>query len=240
MEQLTGKIHSFESFGTVDGPGIRFVIFMQGCSLQCKYCHNRDTWDFNSSNSYTVDEVLEKILKSKTYIMASGGGVTISGGEPLLQADFIIKLFKALKKHNINTALDTSGALKITPKLEELLSYTDLVLLDIKHIDNQKSIELTGVPNINALNFAKYLSDNNIPVWIRQVIIPSLTDDEQDLLKLKDFIQSLNNVEKVELLPYHNLGKYKWEKLGLTYPLVDIRTATTEDIERANKLLEID
>ena len=124
MEQLTGKIHSFESFGTVDGPGIRFVIFMQGCCLQCKYCHNRDTWDINSGNSYTVDEVLEKILKSKTYIQASGGGVTISGGEPLLQADFIISLFKTLKKHNINTALDTSGVFKITPKIEELLSYT--------------------------------------------------------------------------------------------------------------------
>ena len=240
MEQLTGKIHSFESFGTVDGPGIRFVIFMQGCCLQCKYCHNRDTWDINSGNSYTVDEVLEKILKSKTYIQASGGGVTISGGEPLLQADFIISLFKTLKKHNINTALDTSGVFKITPKIEELLSYTDLVLLDIKHIDNEKSIELTGVPNINTLNFAKYLSDKNIPVWIRQVIIPTLTDDEKDLLKLKDFINSLNNVEKVELLAYHNLGKYKWEKLGFTYPLADIKTATTEDIDRANKLLEID
>ena len=240
MDQLSGKIHSFESFGTVDGPGIRFVIFMQGCSLQCKYCHNRDTWDVNSGNLYTVDQVLEKILKSKTYITASGGGVTISGGEPLLQADFIIALFKKLKKYNIHTAIDTSGSLKITQKIEELLSYTDLVLLDIKHIDNEKCINLTGVPNTKTLEFAKYLSDNNIPVWIRQVIIPTITDDEKDLLKLKEFIHSLNNVKKVELLPYHNLGKYKWEKLGFIYPLQDIRTANTADIEKASKLLEID
>ena len=240
MDQLSGKIHSLESFGTVDGPGIRFVIFMQGCSLPCKYCHNRDTWDVNSGDLYTVDQVLEKILKSKTYIAASGGGVTISGGEPLLQADFIIALFKKLKKYNIHTAIDTSGSLKITQKIQELLSYTDLVLLDIKHIDNEKCINLTGVPNTKTLEFAKYLSNNNIPVWIRQVIIPTITDDEKDLLKLKEFLNSLTNVKKIELLPYHNLGKYKWEKLGFLYPLQDIRTATTEDIEKASKLLEID
>ena len=239
MDQISGKIHSLESFGTVDGPGIRFVVFMQGCSLQCKYCHNRDTWDVNSGDLYTVDQVLEKILKSKTYITASGGGVTISGGEPLLQADFIIALFKKLKKYNIHTAIDTSGSLKITQKIEELLSYTDLVLLDIKHIDNEKCTHLTGVPNTKTLEFAKYLSDNNIPVWIRQVIIPTITDDEKDLLKLKHFLHSLNNIEKIELLPYHNLGKFKWEKLGYTYPLSNIRTASTEDIEKASKLLEI-
>lgn len=239
MKQLTGKIHSFESFGTVDGPGIRFIVFMQGCSLQCKYCHNRDTWDVNSGNLYTVNDVLEKILKCKTYIIASGGGVTISGGEPLLQSDFILKLFKELKKHKIHTAIDTSGSLKITPKIEELLSYTDLVLLDIKHINNKKCIELTGAPNTNTLNFAKYLSDNNITVWIRQVLIPSITDDEKDLLELKSFISKLTNVKKIEILPYHNLGKFKWEKLGFNYPLKDIRTANTQDIEKANNLLDI-
>ena len=240
MNQVTGKIHSFESFGTVDGPGIRFVIFMQGCSLKCKYCHNRDTWDTNSGTKYTVDEVLEKILKSKTYIQASGGGVTISGGEPLLQAKFIIELFKQLKKYNIHTAIDTSGSLKITPIIEELLSYTDLVLLDIKHINNEKCINLTGVPNTNNLNFAKYLNEINLPVWIRQVIIPTITDDKNDLLELKEFISHLNNVEKIELLPYHNLGKFKWEKLNLEYPLLDLRIADSKDIEKANNLLGID
>ena len=239
MEQLTGKIHSFESFGTVDGPGIRFIVFMQGCSLKCKYCHNRDTWDIDSGNIYTVDEVLEKILKAKVYLTTSNGGVTISGGEPLLQTDFILALFKQLKKFNIHTAIDTSGSIKINKKIEELLSYTDLVLLDIKHIDNEKCIELTGAPNENTLNFAKYLSDNNIPMWIRQVLIPGITDDKNDLLKLKEFISTLNGVENIEILPYHNIGKYKWEALNLEYPLKDIPVANQEDVEKANQILEI-
>lgn len=239
MEELTAKIHSFESFGTVDGPGIRFVVFMQGCPLRCKYCHNRDTWDYDSGTKYTVHDILEKLLKAKTYIDASNGGVTISGGEPLLQVDFLIELFKELKKFNIHTAIDTSGSFTITKKIQELLSLTDLVLLDIKHIDNKKCISLTGVSNENTLNFAKYLSDNNIPIWIRQVIIPGITDDEKDLLKLKNFISSLNTVEEVELLPYHNLGKYKWKNLNLEYPLEGYRIANTEDIEKASKILGI-
>ena len=239
MEELTAKIHSFESFGTVDGPGIRFVVFMQGCPLKCKYCHNRDTWDYDSGTTTTVHDILEKILKAKTYIDASNGGVTISGGEPLLQVDFLIKLFKELKKFNIHTAIDTSGSFPITKKTEELLSLTDLVLLDIKHIDNEKCLDLTGVPNQNTLNFAKYLSDNNIPIWIRQVIIPGITDDEKDLLKLKEFISTLNTVQEIELLPYHNLGKYKWKNLNLDYPLENYRIATNEDIEKASKILGI-
>ena len=239
MEELTARIHSFESFGTVDGPGIRFVVFMQGCPLRCKYCHNRDTWDYNSGTEYTIHDVLEKILKAKTYIEASNGGVTISGGEPLLQVDFLIKLFKELKKFNIHTAIDTSGSFKITKKIETLLSLTDLVLLDIKHIDNEKCIELTGVSNENTLNFAKYLSDNNIPILIRQVILPGITDNEKDLLKLKKFISTLNSVQEIELLPYHNLGKYKWKNLIIEYPLEGYRIANDEDIEKASKILDI-
>lgn len=239
MEELTARIHSFESFGTVDGPGIRFIVFMQGCPLRCKYCHNRDTWDYKSGTEYTIHEVLEKILKAKTYMEASNGGVTISGGEPLLQVDFLIKLFKELKKFNINTAIDTSGSFKITKKIEELLSLTDLVLLDIKHINNEKCIELTGSSNENTLNFAKYLSNNNKPILIRQVLIPGITDDEKDLLDLKNFISTLKSVQEVELLPYHNLGKYKWKNLNLEYPLEGYRIANDEDIEKASKILGI-
>ncbi len=213
MDELLGRIHSLETLGTVDGPGIRFVVFMQGCPLKCKYCHNRDTWEINSGKTYTVDELIKKILRSKSYFEASGGGVTVSGGEPLLQVEFVTELFKRLKEKNIHTALDTAGSLPINDKIKELLKYTDLVLLDIKHIDKEKSIDLIGTSNKNNLNFAKYLSNNRIPMWIRQVLVPGYTDDKQDLLKLKEFISSLNSVKKVEILPYHNLGKFKWEKL---------------------------
>ena len=213
MDELLGRIHSLETLGTVDGPGIRFVVFMQGCPLKCKYCHNRDTWEINSGKTYTVDELIKKILRSKSYFEASGGGVTVSGGEPLLQVEFVTELFKKLKEKNIHIALDTAGSLPINDKIKELLKYTDLVLLDIKHIDEEKSIDLIGTSNKNNLNFAKYLSNNRIPMWIRQVLVPGYTDDKQDLLKLKEFIYNLNSVKKIEILPYHNLGKFKWEKL---------------------------
>lgn len=213
MNELIGRIHSVETLGTVDGPGIRFVVFMQGCPLKCKYCHNRDTWEINTGKTFTTDELVKKILRSKSYFEASGGGVTVSGGEPLLQVEFVTELFKKLKELNIHTALDTAGSLPINDKIKWLLKYTDLVLLDIKHIDEEKCIDLIGTSNKNNLNFAKYLSNNRIPMWIRQVLVPGITDDEQDLLKLKEFISNLNSVKKVEILPYHNLGKFKWEKL---------------------------
>ena len=178
------KIHSIESFGTVDGPGIRFVIFLQGCHLQCKYCHNRDTWDITGGEYKSLDEIIEKIKKYKNYIMPSGGGVTVTGGEPLLQVKFLIELFKNLKKEGINTCIDTSGMVDITDDIIELLKYTDLVLLDIKHINDEKCKQLVGKSNKRELEFAKYLSDNGIKMWIRQVIVPGYTDDEEDLLKL--------------------------------------------------------
>lgn len=238
-KQNYAKIHSIETFGTVDGPGIRFVIFFQGCNLKCKYCHNRDTWDINGGKYISVDELLTKILRYKEYFDASGGGVTVTGGEPLLQAKFIIALFKKLKEYSINTAIDTSGIIGITDDIKELLNYTDLVLLDIKHIDSEKCKNLVGFGNENELKFAKYLSDNNIPVWIRQVIVPGITDSEEDLKKLKFFLSSLKNVKKVELLPYHNMGRYKWEDLGFEYELSDIRVANDDDISKAKNILEI-
>ena len=232
------KVHSIESFGTVDGPGIRFVLFLQGCHLQCKYCHNRDTWDMNGGSYQSLDEIYEKILKYKNYICPNGG-VTVTGGEPLLQIYFLISLFKKLKDSGIHTCIDTSGMVAITKNVEELLSLTDLVLLDIKHIDNEKCKELVGVGNTLELKFAKYLSDHNIPIWIRQVLVPGLTDDKEDLLKLKDFISTLKTVQKVELLPYHNMGSYKWKQLGNKYSLENTPPAIPEDIERAKKILKI-
>ena len=232
------KVHSVETFGAVDGPGIRFVLFLQGCHLQCKYCHNRDTWDMNNGSYKSLDEIFDKIMNYKNYITPNGG-VTVSGGEPLLQVKFLIELFTKLKKKKIHTCIDTSGMVTLTDDIKQLLTLTDLVLLDIKHIDNEKCKDLVGFDNKLELEFAKYLSDNNIPVWIRQVLVPGYTDDENDLLKLRTFISSLNNVQKVEILPYHSLGKYKWSKLGLKYGLENVRDATSDDVKRAKKVLGI-
>ncbi|MEF2642217.1 MAG: pyruvate formate-lyase-activating protein [Clostridia bacterium] len=239
MSNLIGRVHSFETFGAVDGPGIRFVIFMQGCSLQCKYCQNRDTWEINAGNQYSAEELLNKILKYKNYFLASGGGVTVSGGEPLLQYKFLIELFTLLKKENIHTAIDTSGNVDLTDDMKKLIDLTDLFLLDIKCINDEICKKLTGVSNKKELAFAKYLSSINKPTWIRQVIVPTITDRTEDLLALKDFLSTLTNVEKIELLPYHDLGKSKWIKLGLKYELENIRVANNNDIEYAKRILGI-
>lgn len=232
------KVHSIDTFGTVDGPGVRFVIFLQGCHLQCKYCHNRDTWDINSGTYMSVEELVSQIEKYKSYIMPNGG-VTVTGGEPLLQPHFLVSLFKELKKRKIHTAIDTSGIVQITDTIKEVLSLTDLVLLDIKHINSEKCKDLVGFTNEKELEFATYLSEHNIPIWIRQVLVPGITDNEEDLLALKSFLKSLKTVEKVELLPYHNLGEYKWEELGLEYQLKGIRQATSNDVARVKKILGI-
>lgn len=237
MEELKARIHSFESFGTVDGPGIRFVIFMQGCSLKCKYCHNRDTWDLCGGSQYSLDEVLTKIEKYKSYFMPSGGGVTVSGGEPLLQLQFVTELFTKLKKQGIHTAIDTSGNFAITEDVQKLIDLTDLFLLDIKCINDDICKDLTGVSNKQELAFAKHLSSIGKDMWIRQVLVPSITDKEEDLLKLKDFISSLSTVKKVEILPYHDMGRFKWEELGFTYPLANTPPATSDDVARAKKIL---
>ncbi len=235
---MEGKIHSFESLGALDGPGVRFVVFMQGCHLKCKYCQNRDTWDLCNGTSYSVDQLVSKVLRYKNYITPNGG-ITISGGEPLLQSKFLIELFIKLKEHNIHTCIDTAGIINLTNDIKKLIDLTDLFLLDIKCINDEKCIYLTGVSNKKELAFAKYLSDNNKPMWIRQVLVPGITDDEQDLLKLKEFIGTLKTVQKVEILPYHDLGKFKWEKLGYKYELDKYRTANTDDITKAKKILDI-
>lgn len=232
------RVHSIDSFGTVDGPGIRFLLFMQGCGLKCKYCHNRDTWDSAGGEYMSLDDIFKKIIRYKEYIN-HGGGVTISGGEPLLQAKFLVELFAKLKSEGIHTCIDTSGMVPITTDIKKVLSLTDLVLLDIKHIDSKKCEALVGFPNNRELEFAKYLNDNSIPIWIRQVLIPGITDDEKDLIKLKNFLSTLKTVEKIELLPYHSLGKHKWKDLGLVYDLDGIPDATAKDVKRAKEILEI-
>lgn len=235
---MEGRIHSFESLGAVDGPGVRFVVFMQGCNLKCKYCQNRDTWNLKGGTTYSSDEIVEKILRYKNYIIPNGG-VTISGGEPLLQAKFLIELFTKLKKYNIHTCIDTSGSVVLTDEIKELINLTDLFLLDIKCINDEKAINLTGVSNKKELEFARYLSNINKTMWIRQVLVPGYTDNEQDLIKLREFISTLKSVEKVEVLPYHDLGKFKWEQLGEVYPLEKVRTANNDDVKRAKEILKI-
>lgn len=235
---LKGRIHSFESFGAVDGPGIRYIVFMQGCHLKCKYCQNRDTWDVSSPDSIecTTDEVLNKILKYKNYIKASDGGVTISGGEPLIQSDFIIELFTKLHEHGISTCIDTSGMFPLTDKIKKVIDVTDIFLLDIKCINDDICTWLTGHSNKLELEFARYISNCGKRLWIRQVLVPGITDKESDLVLLRDFLKTIN-VEKFEFLGYHDLGKYKWEKLGLKYELENTPIATKDDLDIAYSII---
>ena len=235
---MLGRIHSLESFGTVDGPGIRFVVFMQGCPMRCKYCHNPDSWSTNENKKMTVDEILEKYDGVKEFLR--NGGLTVTGGEPLLQIDFVTELFKKAKEKNIHTALDTSGILfnrKNTEKVDELLKYTNLVLLDIKHIDDFEHKKLTGMSNINILDFAKYLSEKNIAVWIRHVVVPSITDNEKFLYQLGKFLSTLKNIKALDVLPYHNMAILKYENLGIDYPLKDITPLTKEEAIKARNII---
>lgn len=210
-----GCISKIESFGLMDGPGIRTVVFFSGCKLRCKYCHNPEMWQMQSPN-YTKKELVDKILRNKPYFKNNSGGVTFSGGEPLLQSKFLLEVLKELKKENIHVALDTSG--NGQGNYEEILSYVDLVLLDIKHINNKGYKDLTGVDNKEFNNFIEYLNKSNKPVWIRQVIVPGLMDNDNYLQGLKEQLDKINNIERIDFLPYHNLGKEKYKELGIPYP----------------------
>lgn len=239
---MVGRIHSFESFGTVDGPGIRFVVFMQGCPLRCQYCHNPDTWGAGGQE-YSVDEVVNRVLRYKNYF-GDKGGVTVSGGEPLLQIDFVTELFTALKAKGVHTCIDTSGITfkadneAVVEKHKKLLAVTDLILLDVKHIDDEACKKLTGQSNENTLAFARFVSENGTKLWIRQVLVPNITDGEEDLKKLRSFIDSLATVEKVEVLPYHTMGVVKYEKLGMEYPLKDVTAPAKERVLHAKEILQ--
>ncbi|MBR4496632.1 MAG: pyruvate formate lyase-activating protein [Acholeplasmatales bacterium] len=241
---MIGKIHSFFAGGTVDGPGIRYVIFLKGCPLRCLYCHNPDTWTQDNALLYSVDDVIKDALKYRGYF-ANGGGVTVSGGEPLLQIDFLIELFKKLKSYNIHTACDTSGVIfdssneELMAKFNELIKYTDLFVLDIKHINNEEHIKLTGKPNKNILEFAKYLSDNDKHMWIRHVLVPGITLNDLYLKETKDFIDTLKTVDKVEVLPYHTMGIVKYENLGIPYRLSGVDAPTKEEVRHAKEILGV-
>jgi pyruvate formate lyase activating enzyme len=237
-----GKIHSIETFGSVDGPGIRFVIFLKGCRMRCKYCHNVDTWDPRAEDLRSAEELLDMAERYRDY-WGPEGGITVSGGEPLLQIDFLLELFKGAKERGINTCLDTCGQpfSRQNPffsKFEELMSLTDLLLLDIKHIDSEEHRKLTGQPNDNILDCFRYLSGIGKPIWIRHVLVPGITDVDEYLERTADFIKSLSNVKKIEVLPYHEMGIYKWKELGIPYQLEGVEPPSAERTVRAQRILD--
>ena len=238
---VEGVIHSLESFGGADGPGIRYIVFLNGCNLRCRYCHNPDTWAKKDVRYFTADVLLDKIEDYRDY-WGDEGGITVSGGEPLLQMDFLLEFFREAKKRGMNTCIDTAGAsfTRDDPwfsKFNELMRYTDLILLDIKHIDLEKHIWLTGRGNENILDMAGYLSDIKKPVWIRHVLVPGINSDRETLQRTADFIKTLKNVKRVDILPYHTLGVFKWRELGLDYGLEGVPTPTQEEIDLAREIL---
>ena len=240
---MEGRIHSIESFGLVDGPGVRCVVFLKGCRMRCRYCHNPDTWQMEGGTLMTPDAMFEKIIRFKPY-WGKGGGVTDSGGEPLLQIEFVTELFRRLKKDGIHTAIDTAGQpFRDDPewmaKFEQLMAVTDLVILDIKEIDPDKHKALTRQPNANILAMARWLSDHGMHMWIRHVLVPGLTDDEEGLRQTHEFIESLKTVDLVEILPYHTLGLAKWEDLGVPYTLEGIEPPSREQVKKAEQILEV-
>ena len=235
---MTGYIHSTESFGTVDGPGIRFVVFMQGCPMRCAYCHNPDTWEIGVGNEISVEEIIAQYDKNRPFY--KDGGITVTGGEPLLQIDFLTELFVKAKEEGIHTCIDTSGITynenpEYIKKLELLLAHTDLVMLDIKHIDPEKHKKLTGHDNKAVLGFAKFLEKNNIPVWVRHIIVEGITDEKSDLVRLGEFIGSLNNLHALDVLPYHTMGVNKYKELNIDYPLEGLPALPLEKAVLAKK-----
>lgn len=224
---MQGRIHSLESFGTVDGPGTRFVVFTQGCPMRCAYCHNPDTWDVTGGTLMDASYIIEQYEKNSPFYR-NGGGLTVTGGEPLLQIDFITELFTLAKEKNIHTCIDTSGITfnpespELLAKMDKLMLLTDLVMLDIKHINPDKHKDLTKQPNHNILRFVAYLSERNVDMWIRHVVVPGITDDEKYLFDLGYFIGAFKNLKALDVLPYHTMGEKKYEALGLDYPLKGI------------------
>ena len=240
-EQEMGYIHSFQSLGTVDGPGVRFVVFLAGCPMRCLYCHNPDTWAGEAGEAYTASELLSRLLRNRAFYKT--GGITVTGGEPLMQLVFLTELFELAKAEGIHTCLDTSGvtfheAPEYLAKLDRLLAVTDLVMLDIKHMDSEKHKKLTGHGNERILAFAKHLRESRIKMRVRRVIVPGLTDSPEELAALGRFLRDFDNLERIEVLPYHTLGRAKYEKLGLPYPLGDTPQASSEDAKAALALIE--
>lgn len=235
---MNGFIHSVESFGTVDGPGIRLVVFMQGCPMRCKYCHNPDTWEINAGSEMSPEEIMSKFNKNKAFY--SNGGITVTGGEPLLQIDFITELFRLAKEQGVHTCLDTSGITYNEAnniKLDELMKLTDLVMLDIKHMDNKTHKDLTGHQNGNILAFAQYLDRMQISTWIRYVVVPGITDQPEYLSALGKFMAGLKHVRALDVLPYHTMGVVKYKELGIDYPLAGVPQADNEQALKAKEII---
>ena len=233
----TGRVHSFETLGTVDGPGIRFVIFLQGCALRCQYCHNPDTWKINEGEEYTVDDLMFEIKKYKTYMEASSGGVTFTGGDPLVQAEFLTELAKKCKEEGISVVVDTSGFI-LNDKVKELYKYTDLVLLDIKSFDEETYQLVSGGKLSPTLETLDHLKEKNIEVWVRYVVVPELTDDLESIKALSNHLDDFHNVTKIEPLAFHKMGEYKWEELGEEYKLKDTKEPKKELMEEVKKIFE--
>lgn len=243
-----GYIHSIQTFGTVDGPGVRFVIFFQGCPMRCQYCHNPDTWELADGKEKSVDEIIDMFERNCAFYRT--GGITATGGEPMMQMDFLLELFTKAKEKEIHTCLDTSGIFfqeawentekrvgEAFEKIQKLMAVTDLVMLDIKHIETEPHQTLTGHGNEKVLAFAKYLDEIKMPVWIRHVVVPGITYSEEQLTKFGAFLRTLSNVEKLEVLPYHTLGENKYEKLGLEYPLKGVPQLTKEEAKEAEDMI---
>lgn len=231
---ILGKMHSFESMGLVDGPGIRTVVFMQGCSLRCAYCHNPDTWNFQGGIEITPEELVKKIVRFKPYFK-NGGGATFSGGDPLMQPDFLIEALKLCKEQGIHTTIDTAGY--GVGKYDEILKYTDLVLLDIKHVDDCGYRNLVGKSKKGFDEFLQAVQKSNTKLWIRHVIVPGITDSEEHIKKLAHIIKNIKNVEKIELLPYHTLGVEKYDKMGIEYKLSHIDSMNKKEVDKLYELL---
>ncbi len=235
---MYGNIHSIESFGTVDGPGVRLVVFFQGCPMRCLYCHNPDSWKINGGTKMTADEIIEEYEKNRVFYKT--GGITITGGEPLLQLEFATELLKKAHEKGIHTCIDTSGITFSEEKIsefDELMKYTDLIMLDIKHIDPSEHIKLTGKKQDNIIKFAKYIDKKGISMWIRHVVVPDITDNEDYLYKLGRFIGTLKNVKALDVLPYHNMGAVKYEKLGIEYPLKDTEPMDKQKAIKCKKII---
>lgn len=242
---MMGYIHSIETFGTVDGPGVRFVVFFQGCPMRCRYCHNPDTWEQEAGTKMTVAEILERLERNRSFYTT--GGITATGGEPMQQIEFLIELFEAARERKIHTCLDTSGVFfpadgkemgqVSMEKVNRLLAVTDLVMLDIKHILPEEHRKLTGFSNRASLQMAEYLDKLHKPVWVRHVVVPGITYEKEELTRLGEFLGTLSNVEKVEALPYHAMGKVKYDALGIDYSLEDVRQLTKTEAKEAHEMI---
>jgi len=238
---MQGRVHSIESFGTVDGPGTRFVVFLQGCPMRCAYCHNPDTWANDGGTMMTAEEVFKQYERNRGFYKE--GGITVTGGEPLMQVDFLIELFDMAKDKDVHTCIDTSGITfnrkseKVIEKLDTLMDLTDLVMMDIKHIDSKVHLDLTGQENTNILDFVAYLNERNVDVWIRHVVVPGITDDNKDLYNLGYFIGQFYNVRALDVLPYHTMGVSKYEQLGIQYPLEGVPAMERDNILEKKQMI---